>query len=696
MTPALNSMVLALTWHPPLAPWAVVLGAAAAMAAAWLTWRHRQVGPVSRMGLIAMRIAAIGALAVVLLGPQRPSAITAPTERLEAAILVDTSASMNHDDISPTRFGFALRNALNRAAISAMEQAANISLHRFDENSTPTSIEELRDHTPDGKATHLIRALRALVVEGPADRRAIVVLSDGRDTRATPDGRFVDYVIDLARTRDVSIFAVPLGQADPGRDVSVQLRDRRSGLFDGEQAELIATVRRRGGDDEPIAVTLRADGKIIETAHMHFQPGEPARRIEFRHTPTTQPDLPTRMVHYAARVEPLDGETDPTNNTGHALVGLLGRRISVLLLEGVPHWDTRFFARALEADPQVTVTTVHAVTADRVIMTRPSEDGERDVPVDLPISEAMLGEFDVLLLGRGMKWFFPGDQAALLDRFVTTYGGGLVFVRGMPYGEDDPQGRAIVEPLVADEHDDGPLRVIRRVAPDGRGSAEAVRRHVGRGRALTVRTADLWRWSMSGDETGAYPAAYRGFVGDCVRWAAVGDGFAPSAEVSLRTNRTVDAVGEARTIRLRLREPAMLKTREPKRLAVTGPNGRTAQVAVSETDDPLERTGAFTPTEPGVYEVHFGEERTKFIATATDAEHADLSADRALLTRLSEQTGGAVIEGGIASYLANLPGDAATSRAGPPAPAWDQWWVFALIIGAPAVEWFTRRRMGLA
>jgi hypothetical protein len=382
-------------WQPLLPAWLIVFaGATAAAAALWCTWRSHALTGAARVWLIGLRVAVVAALVVILLGPRELTQAASESGHAEVAVAVDESASMTRSDIAPTRYAHALDLWLSDTNAQQLAAAGAMSTHGFAGDVTVKSLAQLRATTPAGTDSHILRAVRQLVTSGPAERRAVVLISDGHDTRFSANARVAERVIGLAVARGIRIFVAPVGTRAAEVDLAVRVIARPDELFDDQPVRIEATVQRSHTTVQEAVATLWVDGVATRSVRAAFAKGEASRRIAFDHTPQVLPDRPRRTIDYAVRVEPLPGEADQTNNEDHALVRVVGRRMAVLLLEGQPHWDTRFFAAALADDPQVVLTTMHAVTADRVMMSRPTDDGAtEDVSVTLPLRDAMLRRF---------------------------------------------------------------------------------------------------------------------------------------------------------------------------------------------------------------------------------------------------------------------------------------------------------------
>lgn len=113
-------------------------------------WREGRGG-----GPLALRAAAIGGLALVLLNPQAPLP-REQTGKPKLVILVDTSASMAvRDAEGDSRLGAALRMLTNSATAAALNREFVVDTRRFDRELRPADLTRLSGGNADGDATDL-------------------------------------------------------------------------------------------------------------------------------------------------------------------------------------------------------------------------------------------------------------------------------------------------------------------------------------------------------------------------------------------------------------------------------------------------------------------------------------------------------------------------------------------------------------
>lgn len=165
-------------------------------------------------------LAAIGSLVVAFAQPARDEEV--PTERATVVIALDTSISMEAEDVDPNRFEAAKDAA--KVFVDEVPDGINVGLVNFDGTAVtrvaPTdehtqvteSIDrlELDESTAIGDA--ILASLAAIETVPPDDEgtrppASIVLLSDGDQTAGTPS----DIAVDQAREAGVPVSTIAFG-----------------------------------------------------------------------------------------------------------------------------------------------------------------------------------------------------------------------------------------------------------------------------------------------------------------------------------------------------------------------------------------------------------------------------------------------------------------------------------------------------
>lgn len=173
---------------------------------------------------------------------------------LDLAILLDTSASMSGKIAlaQEAAVGFARTlRAGDRAAVIAFHDAVQV---RHSLSDDLASLESAIRETTAGGGTALYTALYVALKElasrnhktAEVRRQAIVVLSDGQDTRSLVTS---DDVFELVRRSGISIYTISLGSASSLKSGSAALQGRGSGSswFESQSDYLMRTLAQETG-----------------------------------------------------------------------------------------------------------------------------------------------------------------------------------------------------------------------------------------------------------------------------------------------------------------------------------------------------------------------------------------------------------------------------------------------------------------
>jgi hypothetical protein len=191
-----------------------------------------------------------------------------------------------------------------------------------------------------------------------------------------------------------------------------------------------------------------------------------------------------------------------------------------------------------------------------------------------------------------------------------------------------------------------------------------------------------------------------------LQWAVTYADFLPGYSYAVRVPASLTPPGEPVPVRLSHRGPE--KPAENLAVRVRRPDGTTQALTPARVAARGDRwEAAFTPEAAGVYQVELTDGADgRLLAPAESvevpplpAEGDDVSADPDYLRRFSAQAGGATLTPAEwAAYSAALRTDEPAELRGAAVwePAWDRAWVLCVVVGLLSVEWYVRRRNGLA
>lgn len=720
--------------------------AGAALAVAWMAYRHTALRPAASLALIALRFATLLLLVVFLMRPVARST-EADARNAVVAILVDTSRSMSIQDVSGERRIDRARSLVTGELLPALGSRFQTELLAYGDGLAPTDPRAL---SAGGRRSDLAGALTA--VRDRLKGRAIagiVLVSDGGDTsdaaeQAAPEGP--------------PIFPVAVGSATAGRDREVLSVTAAEAVLDDSRVELAASAVGHGHGTAPIVMRLMENGRPIEVRQATPAAEGVPVRATFRVTPARgAPTIYTIEIPSAA------GELVPENNARSVLVQPPSRSSRVLFVEGAPGFEHSFLKRALAADTGLEI--------DSVVRKGKNEQGADTYYVQAARSRATalaagypqkaedLFQYDALVLANVEGTQLGRAQLEATRDFVGRRGGGLLVLgahsflrrglidtaleevlplelagrgrgvvpavgaKGMnrvaltPAGEmhpvmqlgaatDDTRKRWDATPALAsivplgDPRPGASVLAVTTGAGGVPSSLVAVQRY-GNGRSMIFAGEAAWRWRMM---MPASDRSYDTFWRQAVRWLAI------AAQDPLNITAPAGAAtGDPLTLRISARSPTFDPLADVSvDVRITAPDGRLQQVrAAADTapDAPGRYLAQFRPEQAGVHRVvaearrgpqSIGTTTTAFLVGGADVEMTDPRLNERLLQQLAMLSRGRMVEPGKTGALVDA------LRAGVPAAAlsirrdlWHTGWSFAALVLLLSAEWLLRRRSGL-
>jgi hypothetical protein len=709
------------------APLGAVVGALL-LAVAWTIWsfaRYVREGWVTG-ALAALRILFFLGLGWCLLRPAWKEAV-ATVVKPRFLVLVDTSASMQLSPPGePSRWAVA-QSVLAQSWPEALRHRAEVELYPFatDLGERATDPRAAAGWKPTGNATRLHASLRKLVERYRGQPLAgVLVLSDGLDDR--PE--------DTPEPWPCPIFTVqlepPAAWAEQP-DLRVAKIDSPRRVVAGWESKLTAVVAGSGTQGRVFTVELFEDDRLLaeQPAQLPAEGGQ--REVTF---PVAHPKVGT--FTYTVRVPPLPGET-VTNDNAHAVsVQVVDTKNRLLYVEGPPRFESKFLARVLQANPQVT-PLIFLQGPNRQFFTV----GARGA-MTTEMTPEQLAAFKIVILGDLTAAGLGEERARALVKFVGD-GGSLVLLGGpnawdktgfaatplaellparRPAGGPPQEGRFPVRwtaegkahPAFAGAETAPPILSIFPGAELARGAVTLAEtdsgapviaaQRFGQGKVAALLTDSLWRWQL---EPGA-GGVYEKFWARLLDWLTPTRPDAEEAALDLFADAEQLFLGEVLMLQARAADPAIRAVT----CEVVAPDGRrisfpmTPQAVVTTTGRSFPGFGLeFTAQEPGLHRaVATAIREGQRIESAPCSvyvkpfapETAPRPANAELLRALATASGGRhLLPAELPAALANLELPTTEESRVTYATRWNTWPVLLGLIGLLTVEWILRNRRHL-
>lgn len=753
----MNGPLLAeMIWRPYFEPAAVLLAAGVlVLLAVFVCVRTWRTNAALSLGMLMVRLFVIAALASILMGPSHLPEVTQSPTQPTLTVLLDTSGSMQTKDMDgQPRYEFAVNRWLNDERVNALSEQFQIDLITFDAKARQARADALgpdAQTAATARRSNIVDTIQQTVARLPkaADGSAVLMITDGKDS----DNKSLQPTVTLAKERSIPIHTVTLGGASLTRDVALVAVPAQPYLLAGEPGIIDVRVVQNAADNAQTTVHLKS--KDEQTSYPVNFEGQREVRLRL----PIQNDEPG-TYEYEVWCEPVHGEIEEVNNRQLVFVDTTASRFRVLLVEGQPYWDTKFIAQSLRKDDRVELVQITLVTEAKqeIVVSRADPKTAR-----LPKTLEEFAQYDVVILGGSIERVLPEPLVAQLPAYVRDHGGGLVFARGRAYDTDSVLGRrvgrelSVLEPVVwgrgtltqqeiavmpagvshpslsfLKEKAQGDsasyaallpqlkrLPVIEREKDSalvlastrargtaGQGQPVVVTMPYASGQVVAILGEGLWRWSMLARRNPDLAGVYDQFWSNMIRWLAMGSGYTPGQDVSLRLSSRGLQVGEEMRAEFIARDPGLINDYT---LEIQGPDGQ-AQTLALVGSDTIRRYAITQPEKSGIYTVRAkhkdaasapdgqpGLIEARFSVYDIDLERLESAAAPGPMRALSERTGGEALNPYEPEALGSVLQRYLAMMTLPPQPSyiWDQGFFLFLLLFIAGFEWIARKLGGM-
>jgi uncharacterized membrane protein len=767
---------------------ALLLLGLATLALSW-SYARARTSPSVRLGAAFLKALGFTALGLSLLEPLLTG--TRPRRGANAfAILADNSQSLliRDDNAAGTR-GDWVRARLRQEAPWRTRLGQDFDVRSYVFDSHLRTAETFGALEFDGTGSALVTSLSALSKRFRGLPLAGVLLfTDGNRT----DTGDVDW------SKLPPVYPVIPPTRGVAKDIGVVSIAASQTNFESAPVVLRVDVRTDGFRGEPVVASVVDEaGKAVERQEA-AAPGDRAMSFRFQFRPEHKGVSFYRVNAFAASERgefrenngARSAEQTLANNSRLVVVDQGAGPYRVLYVSGRPNWEFKFLRRALAEDEQVQLVGLVRVArrqpkfdfrnrGDQSIsplfkgFDHPDADSaeRHDQPVlirfntdevelrdGFPQAADELYRYHAVVLDDLEAAFFTQDQLALLRRFVSQRGGGLLMLGGPDSFIDGKYDRtaagellpvylnraAGAEPAERDyrlaltregwlqpwvrtrrtEEDERrrleampPFQTLSRVGTvkpgavvlaevrdaTGQTAPALVAQKFGKGQVAALLIGDLWRWGIRRENVSDddLDRSWR----QTVRWL-VSD-VPGRVEIDARPKAGTASPAVALTVRVRDAEYRPLDNAKVT-LKVSRAGGDTIMLdAEPDSQEPGVYTATYVTKQPGAYRFlatavapdgsAVGERETGWAAQPAADEFARLEPDRGYLETIASKTGGRIIDGAdLESFVASLGTRSAPITESWTAPLWHHPLYFLIAITCLAAEWGLRRINGLA
>lgn len=700
--------------------------------------------------LTGLRLALLSMLLILLMRPVIvvPSVIPKSTS---LAVLLDDSRSMQLADENNRSRIDAVRElvASDRNFLKEVDSKFKLSLYGF--STGAARIGDGGQLKAAGESTDLAAAMGEAVRDsGGAPLSAIVVVSDGgANTPSDLSSRLRDL-----RSRNIPVFTIGVGNPERFKDAELVRVTSPRRVLTGSAVSAEALVRLSGYGATKINLSVDEDGKRIKTQAYDLKGGE-SQTLTIEFTPASP-----GSHRYTFEVGPLDGETTLENNAQDSLIEVTTDKPRVLFIDGEPRWeygkvrfslsrneknlvlvsvlrsaDGKFYRQGVESGSEL--TSGFPTTAEELFSYQGLIIGSIEANFFSYEQLKNIEQFaarrggGILALG-GSRSFDAGKYAStplaellpfqLNDRIeepemqVVGNFKAVLTARGRTHAitrlnEDRnlsakaweemppisiPETLRDIKPgatlILEARNVDDPKRVVPLMAEE----------RYGRGRTMALTTNDTWRWRMELPSQNNY---HESFWRQTLRYlvSTTPNQFEVAAE------KDVYLPGDVASIRAEVNDRKFEPLTDARVTAkLTKPSGATVELPlrINYGEQVADYRAEFSPDEKGLHRVEIsavrngspaGTAQSTFLVSDRTREFNDAAQNVELLRRVAAETGGKYYPLSRASELIeDVTMIEGRNSEKVTRDLWDMPINFLALIALASVEWFLRKRSGLA
>ena len=723
-----------------------MLGGLAIVLLAVAVYRHAR-GLVSTPRwslLVLLRTAALALVALILLRPVRLEPAPAATGRA-VAIVLDDSRSMRLPDAQGVESRLQRARQLVAGRLRPLLEG-DFDLRLFAASDTVREIPSEDALTGDGRGSDLGGTVTAMAERAAAGEFVgMVLVSDGAASTPLPPA-----------VGSLPVFALGVGTA--GTVVDREVRDvtvSDVSVVDS-YAEVAASIVSHGARDTA-DVRLLENGRPVEVRQVRLPGNSQQVRERFRVAPsrTAATVYGVEVADATGELTPGNNRGTvfvPAPGAPHPILMLEGA-------PGFEHsFLTRTLARDTGLDVDVIVRKGRNEQGNPTFYVQGAASRTPALVDGFPRTRDELFRYAAVVLGNVEADHLSRAQIEMLMAFVEQRGGGLAIIGARSFGERgvigtdlgrvlgvEARGAGAVNAAAAassrqgtriDLTSAGQQHPVMQLAAAGGSSgspwnalpslaaAAAVGRtrpgaevlamvsgpagepqplvavqRAGRGRTLVFTGEGSWRWRMG---LASNNRAYETFWRQALRWVAV------QAPHPVEVTVEPPPLGTPVPVTVRVVNPAFEPVSDASvQVRVEEPGGasRTLTATLDTTEPGLYRASLLTLAS-GVHRIdveamrggaRLGRTSLQVLAGGVDPELVDPRRNDAVLRRLAEATGGALL---APDELDGLAARIRRAAASPTArlverDVWHNGWSFAIICALLGTEWALRRRWGL-
>lgn len=534
---------------------------------------------------------------------------------------------------------------------------------------------------------------------------AVILASDGLYNRGLNPVHQTSQIL-------APVYSIALGDTTPRKDIVINEILHNELAYLGNDFPIEVLIDARGFAGASTAVTLRHNGQELSQEVIRFDGEQTQQTVRFLTEATT-----VGIQQYTITAEPLEGEFTTGNNSRNIYIEVLDSQQKILMLANSPHPDLRAIKLAVEANENYTLDLIlagdeipsleeyhlvifHGLPSSRNTMSAVRDRVQNNVPAWFILTgQTNLSEFNnwntgvnIIEAQRSTNPAGASFNATFslfnVDAETGNYFGSLPPLN-VPFGEyqQTAQGQMLMSQRIGSVKTEFPLWTFC---------------DQNEWKTAILSGEGIWRWrTMSYADKGSH-RTFNELVHKTVQYLASRenkDFLRVSGAKSFRENEDIVFRAEAYNRSYEL-------TTDPEiRMVITDEEAQNFEFNFSRSGNAYRLNAGHLPAGNYTYRVisdgadEQHEVSGAFSVVSVNIESVAIVANHQLLYQISSATGGEMLYAGDVSTLPNRINESreiasVVYERKELSDLINLRWIFFILLGLFAVEWFIRKRQG--
>lgn len=686
-----------------------------------------QVTTTKRVILITLRSIAFFLMLFLIFEPLL-TIIKKKEEKPVLAVLLDDSKSMSITDKSGNRVEI-LKKIIESKEFDELKNIGDVKFFSFGDKTKmfeefkPDSLKFYADVTNISKAIKEATKL----LEGK-NLKSLLIISDGEyNTGQNP--------VYLAESFNGQINTIGIGDSSEQKDISITKIITNNIVYKGTKVPVNVFLKSSGYENESISVSLKYEGKTIETKNLNISSGTTEYNLDFLYEPEEE-----GIKKYNIIASPLKGEITTKNNQKSFFVKVLKNKLKITIIAGAPSHDVSFVKNGLLQDGNIDVKTytqrVDGDFYEGLLDSKQLEETECIYLIGFPQSNTKQSILEMVkdaISNKGKPVFFISD-------FSIDYGKLKILEPYLPFTVKQINNNEILvspnisvvqlkSPVLKITGTEEDLNIWNNLPPifrtetvfEKKPESEVLsylkinnipfnytlvlQRKVYKQKSVAITGYGIWRWKLLSEGLGGNSDFLKIFLGNSVRWLTTREDdrkfkVITSKEV-FSSGESVEFFGELYDDNYQPIDNALVKVKvqsDSDTYEVTmnsiGSGRYTANIEGLKEGD-YKFTGL---AENG--EIKLGEDNGRFSVGESNLEFINLRMNAPLLKLLAQKTGGGFFTAdnfyGIVEKLKKDKNFSSIQVSHKDEfQLWNVYYILIVIILLLSIEWYIRKKSGL-